>query len=261
MSLLDRSQRRVRLTGAGRLLAARAERIELELNEAWRELATLSGRVSGPARIASFRTAIRSFLVPAIEILARTHPNLQPGLIELDGPPALKELRTGGVDLVIVEQDGGLAEPAYRDLTVRPLADDSYRVVVPATWPASLGMKELASRPWITGRPDTPSDQALGRLAKRQAFTPLRHHVAVEYPTVLTLVAAGLGAAIVPMLALGDEPTDRIRVTTIPNVGFRRLSALYRRSNKGPEPLALALIAALDEAVQAQGFSPVSGLK
>ncbi len=261
VDLLDRSQRPAGLTAAGRLLAARAERIHVELTEGRRELTALSGRLSGPVVIASFSTVIRHLVVPAIRTLARTHPDLQPHVIELEGPPTLKELRSGGVDLVIVEHDGELEEPSYKGLAARPLAEDGYRVVVPSTWPpASHSMKDLANRRWITGPPETPIAQALERLAVKHAFIPERAHICVEYPTVLSLVAAGLGAAIVPMLALGGEFADQVHVTAIPHVGSRRLSALYRTSAKGPEPLVPAFIAALDEAVQAHGLIVAGGV-
>lgn len=255
ISLLDRSQRRVGLTAAGQLLAARAERIDQELTEAKRELTALSGRLSGPAVIASFSTVIRHLLVPAIQILARTHPDLQPRAIELEGPPALRELRTGCVDLVIAERDGGLADPKHTGLNAKHLADDGYRVVVPSSWvPAPRSMRDLTSRPWIAGPPETASGQALERLTAKHAFTANRAHLCIEYPTVLSLVAAGLGAAIVPTLALGGEYADLVNVTMIPITGFRRLTALYRASESGPEPLVLALIAAVSEAVQARGL-------
>jgi DNA-binding transcriptional LysR family regulator len=254
MALFDRSQRRIGLTAAGQLLAARAGRIERELNEARRELTALSGRVSGPAVIAAFSSVIRQLLVPAMAILARTHPELQPGVLELEGPAALRELRTGAVDLVIAEGDDGPAGPRHPGLTARPLADDAYRVVVPSSWaPVARTMADLSARPWITGPPESVSAQALERLAASHRFHPDRRHCCIEYPSVLSLVAAGQGAAIVPALALGEAYAGTVLVTAIPTARSRRLTVLHRASDQGPGPLERALIAALDQAVQARG--------
>ncbi|MDX3039107.1 LysR family transcriptional regulator, partial [Streptomyces caniscabiei] len=134
--LVDRSRRRAGLTPAGRLLAARAERIERELAEARRELAELTGRSTGPVTVAAFSSAVCHLLVPALAALARTHPELKPRVVEAEGPEALRELRTGGLDLLVVEYDGDDPDPheQWRDLASAPVADDAYRVVTPADW-------------------------------------------------------------------------------------------------------------------------------
>ena len=257
IALFDRSQRRIGLTAAGQLLATRAGRIEQELSEASRELQALSGRVSGPVAVASFSSVIRQILVPAIGILARTHPEVHPRVFELEGPPALRELRTGGVDLVIAERSDGSTEPKHSGLTGRHLVDDGYQVVVPASWaPVPRAIRDLSARPWISGPPESASGQALERLAARHRFHPELCHFCLEYPSTLSLVAAGLGAAVVPTLALGGEYAERVTLTAIPTGLFRRITVLFRTSERGPSPLELALIAALGDAVQARSPIP-----
>jgi DNA-binding transcriptional LysR family regulator len=255
--VLDRSRRRVELTPAGRLLAARADRIEAELAEARRELAMLSGRVSGPVVAAAFPTAIRHLLVPAIGQLARTHPDVRPSVVDLEGPEALHELGTGGIDVLITERDGGHQESPPPGVAVRALLDDDYRVVVPAGWEASVGsIGDLAGGPWIAGPAGSACVQALDRLAGEYRFSPRRAHVCLEFPAVLALVAGGLGAAVVPLLALADVPADAIRVTAIPSVGFRRLSALFRTTPSGPEPVVAAMLGALERAAEPHRSRP-----
>jgi DNA-binding transcriptional LysR family regulator len=255
LALLDRSRRRVSLTAAGKLLAARAERIEQELAEARRDLATLSGRVSGPVVVAAFPTAIRHLLVPAFGALSRTHPDVAPSVVELEGPEALRELRTGGVDVVIAEGDA--PEPTRPGLAAVALADDDYRIAVPRSWtPAPRTVHDLADRPWVAAPPATPGGQARGRLATRHGFTPIRAHTCLEFPGVLALVAGGLGAAILPTLALVDLADDAVTVTTVPIDGSRRLTALCRAPRSGPEPVAAILVDALVQAARALGLTP-----
>ena len=162
LSLLDRSRRRIELTSAGRLLAARAERIESELAAARQELASLSGRAMGRVVAAGFPTAIRHLLVPTVERLASTHPDVLPSIVELEGPDALRELRTGGVDLVLSEHDGGEVPPVRGGIVARPLLDDEYRVVVPRRWsPRPRSLADLANVPWVAGSPGTACAEAL----------------------------------------------------------------------------------------------------
>jgi DNA-binding transcriptional LysR family regulator len=253
LALLDRSQRRASLTPAGQLLAVRAERIHRELEEAERELASAGRRLTGPAVIAAFSSVIRHLVAPAIPILAGSHPGLAPRVVELEGPPALRELRTGGVDLVVAEWDAGLPEPRHPGLAPVHLADEEYRLVIPSGWkPVPRTIRDLAARPWITGPPEMASGRALERLAQRHRFTPLRTHVCIEHPSVLALVAAGLGAAVLPALALGQEYREQVRVLPIALEGSRRLSAWHRATGQGPEPLAAAWIAALAEVARAR---------
>ncbi|MDH6144028.1 DNA-binding transcriptional LysR family regulator [Kitasatospora sp. GP30] len=257
--LVDRSRRRVGLTPAGQLLAARAERIEQELAEARRELARASGRVTGPVVIAGFSSAICHLLVPALRQLTATQPDLEPRVVELEGPVALRELRTGGLDLVVAEYDvggpGATTDPA--GLTAAPVADDEYRVVLPADWSPPPGcVRDLADRPWVVGPPGSACGRALERISAEYGFTPHHAHTALEFPTVLALVAAGLGAAIVPSLALAGTRADFVKLPALPVAGHRRVAALRRSSGSGPDPLTDAVIAALREAATALGLKP-----
>jgi DNA-binding transcriptional LysR family regulator len=248
LPLLDRSGRRIALTEAGRLLAARAERIEAELAAARQELTVLRGRATGPVRVAAFMTVIRHLLVPALARLRSTDPQVEPSVLEIEGAAALRELLTGGVDVLMVEEDGGepLREP--QATIVEPLLDDNYRLVLPAAWqlrPRSLA--EVAGQPWVTSTADSATGQALERLATEHGFAPHRAHVCSEFPAALALVGAGLGMAIVPLLALIDAPPDTVAVVSLPGLGFRRLSALRRATPREPEPVVKAMLAALRE--------------
>ncbi|GAA3302854.1 LysR family transcriptional regulator [Dactylosporangium vinaceum] len=223
--LVDRSGRRAVLTAAGRLLAGRAEAIARELLEAERELAALSGRAAGQVRVAAFPTVIRHLLVPAMALLAADFPDVVCSITELEGAPALRELRLGGIDVTITERDAGSRSTAPRSVTVVPLCDDPYRVVVPVGWPPVHSYADLADRPWVAGSANSTTGQILDRVGRERGLTPRRVHECLDYPTVLALVAAGHGATIVPDLALRGVDRDEITVTTLPVAGARRLDA------------------------------------
>ncbi|MFD1938073.1 MULTISPECIES: LysR family transcriptional regulator [Nonomuraea] len=253
LALIDRSQRRVSLTPAGRVLAGYADRIEDELAEARRELTLFTERLAGPVTIAAFPTVITHLLVPALRALAVRHPRITPVIRELVGPPALEELRLGGADLVITERDASLPAPVQPSLVSRTLHVDEFRVVVPPGWPsAPTTVAELAAAPWVAGPRDQACGQALERLASLHGFAPRRVHVIEEFPPTLALVAAGHGVAIVPELALLDVPEGFVRVSEIADVGARRLDAVTRlsRTRSGePDPVHAVVIAAIEEAL------------
>src|SRR5919204_3898487 len=74
VSLIDRSGRQVRLTAAGRLLAAHGERVAAQLREAERDLAELTGQAAGPVRISAFQSVMRDLVAPALRTLAADRP-------------------------------------------------------------------------------------------------------------------------------------------------------------------------------------------
>ncbi|MBG0821848.1 LysR family transcriptional regulator [Planomonospora sp. ID91781] len=252
LALIDRSQRRAVLTPAGAVLARYAERVEEELAEARRELIRFTERLSGPVSVAAFPTAIRHLLVPALAALAERHPRVEPRVVELYGPAALRELRLGGVDVAIVEHDADRPAPMPASLVAHRLHVDEYRIVVPPGWgEAPRDVAVLADLPWVAGHPDQACGHALERLAALHGFTPRRAHVIEEFPPALALVAAGHGAAIVPSLALLETSGGEVVVTGITGVGARRLDAVTRAGRTGsrrPDPVQAVVVDALREA-------------
>jgi DNA-binding transcriptional LysR family regulator len=72
----------------------------------------------------------------------------------------------------------------------------------------------------------------------------------VEFPSVLALVAAGRGAAIVPQLALGQT---LVTVCTVPPLGGRHIAAWYPAGPAQPTP---ATATVLDTLAQAGASTP-----
>jgi DNA-binding transcriptional LysR family regulator len=240
--LIDRSsRRRLVLTVAGLALAHRAERIEDELSAARRDLAALTGRVAGTVRIAAFHTAIVHLVIPMLDDLHAAHPEIEPTLIELEGPPALTELRAGRVDLVIAEAHPD--RPKGR-LGAVHLRDDPYVAVVPQSWTrVPRELSELRDASWIVPVEDDHTARlALEVLAAGAGFTPIVGHRYVMYPTVLALVAAGQGVALVPKMVL---PHPGVARGAIPDVTARRIEAIHRTSRHGPEPIVSVVLDAL----------------
>ncbi|MEQ4716530.1 LysR family transcriptional regulator [Nonomuraea sp. B19D2] len=258
LALIDRSQRSVSLTPAGRVLAGYAERVEEELLEAKRELTRFTERLAGPVRIAAFPTVITHVLVPAMRDLAARHPKIAPIIHEIYGQPALQELRMGAVDVLITEQDMSLPALSQPSLRTRLLYVDEYRIVLPPDWPDPPTVAGLMEKPWVASEPNQACGQALERLAGLHGLEPRKVHVITEFGPTLALVAAGHGVAIVPALALLDVPEGEVRVSEIRDVGARRLDAVTRvsRTRSGePDPVQAVVIGAIEDATAALGTS------
>jgi DNA-binding transcriptional LysR family regulator len=254
-SLVDRSGRQVRLTAAGRLLAAHGERIAAQLRQAERDLAELTGQAAGPVRIAAFQSVMAPLIGPALRNLAAASPAIQPVVAERYGPAAVADLRLGDLDIVLTEYDAASLRPAEPGLALRHLAFDPYLLVIPPDWQvAPRSLRDLAGRPWVAGPPGTSCDQALRRLAAEADIAVPAGDVCVEFPSVLALVAAGRGAAIIPRLALGQAP---VTICPLPPLGGRHIAAWHQAGPAQPTPATVTVLGALARTGQALRQAPL----
>jgi DNA-binding transcriptional LysR family regulator len=253
-SLIDRSGRQVALTAAGRLLAAHGECIAAQLRQAERDLAELTGQAAGPVRIAAFQTVMAPLIAPALRDLAAAYPAIQPVITERYGPAAVADVRLGDLDIVLTEYDAASPPPAEPGLALRHLAFDPYLLVIPPDWQVAVrSVRDLAGRPWVAGPPGTACDYALRRLAAEADIAIPTGDVCVEFPSVLALVAAGRGAAIVPRLALAQA---QVTVCALPPLGGRHIAAWHQAGPAQPAPATATALDALARAAHTPPQAP-----
>src|SRR5580692_808866 len=196
--LIRRSGRRVALTPAGADLAARTEPA----------LAATRAELAGELRIGAFPTAVRTLLPGALVALGAEHPRLELQVTELDPVQVPDALRAGTLDIALVhEYDYVPAEPDPA-LETRPLLTETIYLAcaVPGPGRADEVLRSCADRPWILASPGTLCFLMAERLCQAAGFSPRIRHRADDFATVLALVAAGQGVALVPELALPDAP-------------------------------------------------------
>ena len=205
--LLEPAGRGIRPTAAGRLLAAHAASILDRLAEAETALAALTAGEAGTLRLASFATAGAELVPPALAKVQAALPKLEISLRLAECDDALGMLRRGLLDLAVIEAHEIPASPDG-GLTFRPLLCDPFRIVVPrghrlaAKRVITLG--DAAAEPWIDIRCEVGCCRAATSAAFQQAgFTPRRVAEADDYWPAQGFVAAGLGLALIPALALG----------------------------------------------------------
>jgi DNA-binding transcriptional LysR family regulator len=252
--LIDRSGRQVRLTAAGQLLAAHGERVAAQLRQAERDIAELTGQAAGPVRIAAFQSVMSPLIGPALRSLTAASPAIQPVITERYGPAAVAQLRLGDLDIVITEYDVASPPPAEPGLGLRHLAFDPYLLVIPPDWQVTpRSLRDLAGRPWVAGPPGTACDHALRRLAAEAGIGIPAGDVCVEFPSVLALVAAGRGAAIVPRLALGQAT---VTVCALPPLGGRHVAAWHQAGPAQPTPATATVLDTLAQTSKAPRQTP-----
>jgi DNA-binding transcriptional LysR family regulator len=263
VALVDRTAGGVRLTPAGRALARRAAEVKDVLLAADNDLAAVTGRLSGVVKVAAYASIASRIVAPAMAALAVSHPGLGVTIhIEAEEQALLHRLTSGSADVAIIEQlvspqpdprPHPVDEGAPAGTVGRAVLDDPYRIVVPAAW-AGQPVAGLLERPWVGGPADSSVRVALTRIGAAAGRTPHVPHECCEFGGALDLVAAGLGAAVVPQLALGSPPAGVV-VTGLPDAGRRRLHAIRPGRPTRPRNTVLLLIEAL-RAAAAEDRSP-----
>lgn len=250
LGLLDRTRlgggRSIALTAAGRALAEHAEVLAGVLADAEQTLSTLRGGPVGPVTIGAFPTAVRRLVAPAVAVLAQTHPGLHPRVVEVSEPAALTDLAAGRIDVAILELDGDAPHRDTTGIVEKPLLRDEYRIVVPVTW-AGREDRDVLAGPWIAGPPGSAARAALDRLARTAGVVRVDvRHECLEFPAALALVEAGLGAALVPELALTQFVHTQAQVHRGGlDGGARVLTVAHRLGRAEPTAATSAVMAAL----------------
>jgi DNA-binding transcriptional LysR family regulator len=264
--LLRRTGRRVALTPAGATLAGQTEAILALLEEAASGLAAARTGLTGPLRIGAFQTAVRTILPAALVALGRDHPGLELMVTELDPAAVPDALRSGALDVALVhEYDYVPAEPDPA-LDTGPLLEEAIYLASPApAGPAGTadapepgGDPVFSHRgvPWIVASPGTLCHVMAVRACQAAGFTPRIRHHADDFATVLALVAAGQGVALVPELGVIGPPPG-VRLTPLPT---RRRTRIACRNGARRQPPVAACIEAIRAAAGALAAGAGSGV-
>ena len=208
-ALVLRGGRGATLTHAGQVLAEHALHVQLALTAAREDLDAVGGLTRGRVRLAGFPSA-SSALVPAVLArLAATAPGVTTSYVEVEPPEALDLLRAGEVDVALTftyvgDEVGAVPDPG---LVTRALGRDPLALVTPVGAGRPVGggstVVDLASHRdarWIGGCP-----RCRGHLLASCASAGFTPDIVLETDNaaaVVGLVAAGLGVALLPRLAL-----------------------------------------------------------
>ncbi|MDJ0313962.1 LysR family transcriptional regulator [Arthrobacter sp. H35-D1] len=131
----------------------------------------------------------------------------------------------GTLDVALVYQVGqsGLAWP--HSLNRQWIGDDNFRVVLPQSWgirPGSvMAAEQLSDMPWIMHHPGTSDASVIERLFASCNLHPRVVAYSDDFNASLQLASVGLGAALVPELALRNKP-DNVVVLDVPEIRLAR---------------------------------------
>jgi DNA-binding transcriptional LysR family regulator len=208
--LFERSAHSVSPTAHARELAARSADLLSLLDTLDRDVSALARGESGQLRIGSFPTASARLLPPALAALSSARPGVDIAVDEGEVATLLPRLENGELDVAIVYRYRSVPTGWPASLVETPLLSERLWVLLPTehrlAGELSVRFAALRQDRWVAPLADSPGALNLDRLAAAAGFTPRVSFRSNDYSVVRGLVAAGLGVAVVPGLALSESP-------------------------------------------------------
>lgn len=241
--LFTRVGRAMRLTEAGELLARHAETILDDLTVAQQQMSSLTRLQAGKVRVCAFPSAGATLIPETLVRLAAEHPGVRVDLLEDEPPESLRRLVRGECDITLAFTYPGLHEEVPEELAEIRLLEDQLTVLLPIGHPLarrrSVKLADLAGERWIAGclrcRTNFLHECAEVGFAPDIAFTTDDNLV------VQSLVAEGLGVAMMPGLVLSFLRHDKITGRALDPASRRQVSAYVLREHLRIPATALVL--------------------
>jgi DNA-binding transcriptional LysR family regulator len=239
--LLERSRgrRSVEVTEAGRMLLRHAEAIGARLGAAQADLRAYAAGTTGALRVGTYQSVGTHILPAVVGPFAAAWPGVDVQLTESPSDEGLQELvESGTLDLSF----GVLPLPDGPFEGVE-LLRDPYVLVVPAGSPLSrLGpcppVRVIGEQPLIGFRSCRSTDAVEAHL-RRHGCEPRFVFRSEDNGTVQAMVGAGIGVALVPVLAVD---TSSRAVAVIPtDLPPRRIALMWHR-DRFRSPAARAFV-------------------
>jgi DNA-binding transcriptional LysR family regulator len=231
--LFDRSRRAIRLTAAGAALLPEARRLLTDLDETVRMVRGVGDGTVGRLTVGFVPSAINGVLPDLLREFGATHPAVELTLRELTPDALLRAVHERRLDVAVLYLP--ISEP---DLAQRRLASEDLLLAVPEAHPAAaaptIALADVAGEPFVLPeRHDVPGlHAAITALFDGAGITPrIAQRGVWLIQTVLGLVAAGIGLAVVPSsaAALSRKGVTLRRLTNVTQQ--LDLAAIWRPDN------------------------------
>jgi DNA-binding transcriptional LysR family regulator len=208
--LVTRGSRGIRLTEAGEALVRHADAILTRLADAEAELEAIAGLRGGRLRLAAFPTVGATLIPLAIAHFRERHPDVVLTVRQLEPEDSLPLLKSGELDIALTIEPSAGPDTDGLDRTF--LLDDPMFAALPPdhtlAHKSRVRLKDLKDEAWI-GTTDSCSCGALVRNhCIRMGFEPHITFESDDYLAIQGLVAAGVGVAMIPTLALTTVRDD-----------------------------------------------------
>ncbi len=228
LTLLERQPRGVTLTAAGQTLVGHAEAILGELDRAEAALAEIAGLRGGRLRMASFPTAGATLMPLAIAKFRASYPDVELTLAEAEPEEVAPRLRGGELDLALLFEFEG-EQLIDERMTRAELFEDPMFLALPSEHRLAgrrrVRLEDLRDEAWVQTSRASACARHVVRRCHAAGFEPNVAFESDDYQTVQGLVAAGVGVALIPRLALSAPRADVLMHSLSPAPPVRQVIA------------------------------------
>jgi molybdate transport repressor ModE-like protein len=221
-ALVRRGPRGAVLTDVGRVVSPQAEAIMDRLSSALTEARGLARAGVATLRVGTFSSA-GGVLLPAAIGEVRRQTDVRVELREAETIDLLADLAADALHVALVYNDSTEPLAIPEGWTASTLGWDRYLLAIPADHPHRgpvIDVADCAADGWILSRLEDPAaDRDLLVAAARAGFTPRPVLRTDDFHVALGFVAAGLGVAVIPQLAVESRPGVRFVEIQDANLG------------------------------------------
>ncbi len=233
-ALFDRSSQGVELTAAGAFLAERAPALLNELEEIERDVRAIGEGSMGVLRLGFVGTATHQLMPQLLKQITAQLPEVEVRVSREKLTPDLERL------LSTRQLDAAVLRPPVSspDIALESFGVDDFMLAVHPGHPlydheGTIPFTDLVEHPIIAFKEGSAAEQIIRHAAHQAGFELTVAHHAPETSTVLALVSAGLGIALVPHGSI-PQPMGTLRMREIsggPTIG---LALAWLRGNRSP---------------------------
>lgn len=197
--LFERNSKTVRLTPAGQALRASARRLLRQAEEAAVEARGVAAGSAGQLRVGFVGAMLYRGLPQALRAFQASHPRVRVSLAELNSGEQITELLHDRLDLGFMH-----SARMPQDLAARLLLTEPFVACLPAAHPLArrrwLAADALRDQPFVLfARASSPDyHERILSICAQAGFLPEVRHEVRHWLAVVSLVAQGLGVALVP---------------------------------------------------------------
>lgn len=247
--LLERTTRRVSLTDAGRQFLSHAQAVIDELELAYLGLEARAVARSGKVTLACVPSVANHLLPSALKEFAGNYPSVRVKVIDESAQTVVDSVREGLADFGLSFLGSQEAE-----LDFSAIRAERYVVIVPKEHPLAerktVAWRQLEKEPLVS-----VSSTSGNRLLIDSAFAKTKKRPTIQYEInhvagAIKLVAAGLGVAIIPGLALDAQLHPGLRGVPLVDPAITRTLGLIMRKGDKLHGLAQVLADTLTSAIR-----------
>lgn len=246
--LLERTTRHVSLTDDGRQFLVHAEAVIEELELAMQGMAERTVQRKGHITVACVPSVANQLLPKVLKEFSKTYPAVRLRIIDESAKDVLDSVINGiadfGVNFIGTQEADIDFKAIYTEHYVLTMRNDHRLAGEQSVSWSDLAGEKLVSVSQSSGN-RMLIDNALARVTQRPSIQYEINHVA----GAISLVAAGLGIAVLPGLAMAKDVHPQLVSVPLTDPDITRTLGLITRKGSKLQPAAQALFELLEGAV------------